>query len=73
MRIETQNTIDTLREEFDQLVKELAKYKKKDELGGDVSELKEDNRSAGGVSQLSAQQPKGVAGIPKLKLGGAGK
>ena len=27
--METQNTIETLREEFDQLVKELAKYKKK--------------------------------------------
>ena len=30
MRLETQNTIETLRDEFDQLVKELAKYKKKE-------------------------------------------
>jgi hypothetical protein len=34
LRLETQNTIETLREEFDQLVKELAKYKKKDVTGG---------------------------------------
>lgn len=30
LRLETQATIETLREEFDSLVKELAKYKKKD-------------------------------------------
>lgn len=30
LRLDTQNTIETLREEFDLLVKELAKYKKKD-------------------------------------------
>ena len=34
LRLETQNTIETLREEFDQLVKELAKYKKKDVVVG---------------------------------------
>ncbi|CDW76079.1 UNKNOWN [Stylonychia lemnae] len=33
LRLETQTTIETLREEFDLLVKELAKYKKKDSAG----------------------------------------
>lgn len=39
LRLETQTTIETLREEFDQLVRELAKYKKKDgsALGRDMT------------------------------------
>ena len=82
MRLETQNTIETLREEFDQLVKELAKYKKKDHSSSNVSGLGEitqspsDQREDGqriGQQILQGNQPKGVAGIPKLKLGNAGK
>ena len=33
LRIETQNTVETLREEFDLLVKELVTYKKKEANG----------------------------------------
>jgi len=34
LRMETQNTVETLREEFDLLVKELVQYKKKDANAG---------------------------------------
>jgi len=55
LRIETQNTIDTLREEFDQLVKELAKYKKKDDsqLVTDLEHKEDTSNKSGGGSQLS--------------------
>lgn len=73
MRLETQNTIETLREEFDQLVKELAKYKQKDKGGnyGDDSSPTEGPRGGASSQQPAAsQKPKGMIGIPKLKLSG---
>ncbi len=55
LRFETQNTIETLREEFDLLVKELAKYKKKE------------GKAASGNGGLDVSSSSGYAAVANNK------
>ncbi|TNV76452.1 hypothetical protein FGO68_gene15931 [Halteria grandinella] len=84
LRLETQTTIETLREEFDQLVRELAKYKKRDNasnhsggiLGGVNNSQSDISPSRGPAEDTHMQAPAASGpkmGVPKLKLGGAQK
>lgn len=66
LRQDTQNTIETLREEFDILVKELLQYKQKDGKAGGGS-------SQTGVTVGGGMKPKtNSKGVPGLALPGKG-
>ena len=62
LRQDTQNTIETLREEFDILVKELLQYKQKDEA----------STKKGGVPSISNPLGPGSGGHGPMQIGGPG-
>ena len=84
LRQETQSTVETLREEFAELVEELVQYKNKEAAAmhpesvasGNIAHLQNtfganENKAAQGAqpaAQSSQEKPSGL-GIPKLKLG----